>query len=770
LLRLAREDIMKDPNDTRNIAPRRGSPLWIDITAVTAVGALVLMLAVLRLRGAHYFIPARHFAVAHHLAVGQNILATPLFWAVTLMIVAGEVWRIITPGKSGPESPAASITISFAVMLYWGFPIAVLLRAIAIIIVGVVHRTSLHRVAFNAAQLSISLAAAALALAAAGIGPTPHNPWVPTGSQLLFVLFAALAYFVVNFCLVATAISLYSRTSIKTVVRANLRYQGFSHLVLFAAAPLVTVAMATGSARIVALFAFPLAAIYLNAASSVQREHQANHDELTGLCNRKLLTRQSAEALAKAAAAGTKAGFLLLDLDRSSGLKEVNDTLGHAVGDRLLQIVAQRLTRSVRPGDVVARMGGDEFAVLLPSVREVTAAREVAARLRAALSEPVRLEAMTFDMQASVGIAIYPDDAIGFDQLVRRADVAMYLAKERRSGIERYAAAADRNSADRLALVGELRRALHRGEIELHFQPKVLLGSERVIGMEALARWRHPQRGMLTATDFVHLAEQSYLMSELTDQVIGKALDQAARWWLDGLRVEVSVNIPARDLLSGRLTDLIDGALQRRGLPPGALRLDIDEHVLAGKSDQAAGTVRALADLGVGVSLDDFGTGHSSLALLTRLGVSEVKLDPKLIGEFPGSRDKTMTVRSLVNLARTLGIRSIAEGVETDAVAAALRAAGCDGAQGWFFGRPLTADQATAWLVEHVESGQRGAVGTAAPTGQTGAEIAAAPTKDLLVSDVLRVGANGQRGEPSAFPGDAGAEPGSELAGATPGG
>jgi len=291
-----------------------------------------------------------------------------------------------------------------------------------------------------------------------------------------------------------------------------------------------------------------------------------------------------------------------------------------------------------------------------------------------------------------------------------------------------------------------------------------------VIGMEALARWRHPQRGMLTATDFVHLAEQSYLMSELTDQVIGKALDQAARWWLDGLRVEVSVNIPARDLLSGRLTDLIDGALQRRGLPPGALRLDIDEHVLAGKSDQAAGTVRALADLGVGVSLDDFGTGHSSLALLTRLGVSEVKLDPKLIGEFPGSRDKTMTVRSLVNLARTLGIRSIAEGVETDAVAAALRAAGCDGAQGWFFGRPLTADQATAWLVEHVESGQRGAVGTAAPTGQTGAEIAAAPTKDLLVSDVLRVGANGQRGEPSAFPGDAGAEPGSELAGATPGG
>jgi diguanylate cyclase (GGDEF)-like protein len=787
---------MKDPNDTRNIAPRRGSPLWIDMTTVTVAGTVVLVLAVLKLRGPRYFFPAHQLTSPHHIAAAQSIVATPLFWTLALMIVAGEVWRIMTPGKSGPESPAASITISFAVMLYWGFPVAVLLRAIAIIMVGLAQRKSWHRTVFNAAQLSISLAAAGLALAAAGISPTPRHHWVPTGADLPFVLLAALAYFVVNFCLVATAVSLYSRTSVRTVVRANLRYQGFSHLVLFAAAPLVTVALATGSARIVALIAFPLTAIYVNAASSVQREHQASHDELTGLCNRKLLTRLSAEALAKAAASGSRAGFLLLDLDRSSGLKEVNDTLGHAVGDRLLQIVAQRLTRSVRPGDVVARLGGDEFAVLLPSVREVTAAREVAARLRAALSEPVRLEAMTFDMQASVGIAIYPDDAIGFDQLVQRADVAMYLAKERRSGIERYVAAADRNSADRLALVGDLRRALHRGEIELHFQPKVMLASERVIGVEALARWRHPQRGMLTAADFVCLAEQSYLMSELTDQVLGKALDQAAKWWLDGLRVEVSVNIPARDLLSTRLTDLIGRALQRRGLPPGALRLDIDEQVLAGRSEQAASTVRALADLGVGISLDDFGTGYSSLAMLTRLGVSEIKLDPTLIAELPVCREKNVTVKSLVNLARTLGIRSIGEGVETDAVAAALRAVGCEGAQGWFFCRPLNAEQATVWLAEHLRAGQAELAGAGlgltavGPASQvdtdqmdsdrmdsahmdpdqmdTGQVAAAAP--ELLVSGVLRGGGNGQRGEPASFAEGAGAEPGNELARATPGG
>jgi diguanylate cyclase (GGDEF)-like protein len=518
---------------------------------------------------------------------------------------------------------------------------------------------------------------------------------------LPLVLLAGAAYFIVNFSMVVLAISLYSRVPIGAVIRSNLRYQALSHLVLFATAPLATVAMETGSARIVALFAIPLAAIYLNAATSVQREHQANHDELTGLCNRKLLIRHTTEALARASAVGTRAGFLLLDLDRSSGLKEVNDTLGHAVGDQMLKTVAHRLTRSVRPGDVVARLGGDEFAVLLPSVREPTAAREVAARLRAALSEPVRLEAMTFDLHASVGIAIYPDDAIGFDQLMQRADVAMYLAKEQRSGIERYVPEADRNSADRLALVGDLRRALHRGEIELHFQPKVLLATGRVIGIEALARWRHPQRGMLTAADFIRLAEQSYLMSELTDQVIVKALDQAAKWWVDGMRIEVSVNVPPRDLLSDRLADLIGRELQHRGLPASALRLDVDEQVLTGKSEQAASTVRSLTDLGIGVSLDGFGTGNCSLALLTGLGISEVKLAPALITELPAYRDKSVSVKSLVSLARTLGIRSIAEGVETEAVADALRAVGCDGAQGWLYARPLTADQATRWLSEN---------------------------------------------------------------------
>jgi diguanylate cyclase (GGDEF)-like protein len=536
---------------------------------------------------------------------------------------------------------------------------------------------------------------------------------------VLALLLAAGAYFVVNFALVATAIALRTRTSIRAVTRANLRYQAAASVVLFAAAPLIAVAMGTGSPFVVGLFIFPLATIYVSAAMSVQREHQANHDELTGLVNRKLLARRAKEVLTRASDSGTKAGFLLIDLDRATGLKQVNDTLGHAVGDRLIQVVAHRLSHSVRPGDIVARLGGDEFAVLLPSVKDPAVAREVASRLRAALAEPARLETIMFQIRASIGIAVYPDDATTFEQLMQRSDVAMYVAKERGNGTERYNPDYDRNSADRLALLGDLRGTIQRREIELYFQPIVSLSDERVIGMEALARWRHPRRGVLAAADFVPLAEQSHLMSELTDQVIDKALAQTARWWGQGLTVQVSVNLPARDLLGDRLVDLITHALRRHDLPPQALRLEIDEQLLAGKAAQAAVTMRALAELGVGVSLDDFGTGYSSLAQLTGLGISEVKLDPALISGLPDSVEHAVTVKSLVRLAQSLGIRSVGEGIESEAVASALRDLGCDAAQGWHFARPLNAWTASEWLAENYPLDPRSArldrVSTAEP-------------------------------------------------------
>jgi diguanylate cyclase (GGDEF)-like protein len=421
---------MKDPNDTRDIAPRAGSPIWIYLALTSVVGAAVVVGAALVLHGA------------------QRVVGQPLFWVVAAMIVAGEIWPIVTPGKSRPEAPAASITVSFAALLYWGAPLAILLRVAGRITTGIAQRSAVHRMVFNAAQEAISLATSGLVIWAAAFNPTPDAPRQLSGHDLPIVLAAAAAYFVVNFTLVGGAIALYSRATFLSIVRESLPYQVIVHAVMLATAPLMTLAMLTGSGIMVALFALPVAALYVNAAMSVRREYQAQHDELTGLANRKLLIKRSQEALAKGALAGTRTGFLLVDLD---GFKQINDTHGHAGGDVVLQIVAYRLTHSVRPGDLVARLGGDEFAVLLPSVKEKSAAGEVAVRLRAALAEPVRLDAESLTIRASVGIAICPDDADGFDQLRRRADAAMYLAKKRRSGIERYLVGVGLDSGDQPA-------------------------------------------------------------------------------------------------------------------------------------------------------------------------------------------------------------------------------------------------------------------------------------------------------------------------------
>lgn len=672
---------MKDPNDTRDVGPRVGSPLWIHMTAVSAAGTVVLAWALTQLG-----------------ITGLDDLAhNPRFWVIAGLVVVGEVRPIMTPGKTGPDAPVVALAFSFAALLFWGFPVAALLRVISTTLVGAAQRKAPQRIVFNAAQFTLSLGAAGLALSADGLHPTPSHAWLPGGAGLPGVALAAIAFFAVNFLLVGRAIALHARAPYLRTFRSLLPYQAFANFVLLSAAPLIVVVVSR-SPLLLVLLLLPLTAIYVNAEISLQREHQAHHDELTGLCNRKLLVRKTADALAEASRSGGTVGFLLLDLDR---FKEVNDTLGHPAGDRLLRMVAHRLRHSVRPGDVVARLGGDEFAVLLPPVREVSAAREVAARLRVAIAEPIRLEGMSIEIEASVGLALFPDDATGFEQLLQRADVAMYLAKERRSGVERYVADSDRNSPARLTLLSDLRRGMDRGELELQFQPKVYLGDQRVAGMEALVRWRHPVRGIIAPGEFIPLVEQSYLMRDLTRHVVNMALAQASRWWQDGLPVQVSLNVGARDLLDTSLADTVSGGLAASGLPPEAILLEINERLLRSEPSHAAAAAESLAALGVALSLDDFGTGHSSLVWLRQLPVTEVKIDSSFVGRMLASAEDKVVVGSIVDLVRALGIRSVAEGVESDEVATALRAMGCDAAQGWHFSKPLSPAQATTWLARH---------------------------------------------------------------------
>jgi diguanylate cyclase (GGDEF)-like protein len=672
---------MRDPNDPRDNGPRIGSPLWIYLTVVTAAGAALLAVAMVALRGSGLPVLVRE----------------PLLPAIAVLCVIGELRPIVTPGKTRQDSGDTSLTFTFAALLYWGFPVAALLRLIASLLGALIGRRARFRAAFNTAQFTLSLGAAWLVLLAAGIHPRPLVPWVPTGRQLGVVALAACAYFAVNFLLVGVAVAVHERASVPATLRRLLPYQAFVSLVLLSAAPLVVVVMSR-SVLLVLLFLLPLSAVYVSAAMSLKREHQALHDELTGLPNRACLYARAAEAVAEAARQGNRVGFLLLDLDR---FKVVNDTLGHAAGDRVLKIVAHRLAHSVRPGDLVARLGGDEFAVLLPAARPGSTAREMAMRLRTALAGAIQLEGMTLQVETSIGIAFYPEDAPGVDLLVQRADVAMYLAKEHRTGVAAYSAGTDRRSAAPASLLGDLRRGLDHGELELHYLPKVSLPGGRTCGMEALIRWRHPQRGMILPGEFIHAAQRSSLMHDLTAFVVDAALSQAAHWHRDGLGVQMCLNLTDRDLLDNRLTGMISGSLEAYGLDPADVMLEIGEGVLAGEPAQAISAVHALAALGVAICIDDFGTASSSLPRLKRLPVSEVKVDASFVTKLFDVADNEPIVRSLVGLVRALGIRSVAEGVETAEVATALTAMGCDAAQGWCFSRPLDPPAASQWLAGH---------------------------------------------------------------------
>ncbi|GAA0921448.1 cyclic Di-GMP phosphodiesterase RmdB [Nonomuraea longicatena] len=669
--------LMADPNDTRDIGPRPGTPLWAFLAGISVLGLTALVVALL----------------GHDLVALAELARTPLFWVLAVLVVLGELRPVMLSSAASVGGTHPSTMFTFAVLLHLGLPTAVLMQVVAVVMNGIVTRKSWHRVIFNVAQSTLALTASAAVLGLFGVAPSPAAPWVPSGADLLAIALAGVAYFVVRALLVCGAVALHERRSMLRVLRATSGPQALVYSALLGLAPLVVVVM-NHSPGLVPMFVAPLAAVYFTATLSMRRDHQAMHDELTGLPNRKLLSVSTEEALAEARD-GERVGFFLLDLH---GLKQVNDTLGHPVGDRLLQLMAHRLTHSVRPGDVVARLGGDEFAVLLPKIRDVQAAREVAARLRVALTESVRLEGMSFDLDGAVGIALYPDHAPDFELLLQRADVAMYQAKEARTGVELYQADKDRNSPERLGLFGELRRALESGQLDLHYQPKVDLEDGRVIGMEALLRWDHPTRGRIPPAEFIPLAEQSYLMRQLTEYVIDRALAQAARWWHLGLRVQLAVNISARDLLDSALPDQLAVGLARYRLPPVAIQLEVTERVLTG--EQAHETIRALAVLGVPLSLDDFGTGYSSLIRLQRLVVSEVKIDASFVTRIGESADDERIVRSIVDLVRSLGLRSVAEGVESEDIAARLRAMGCDLGQGWFYSEPMPSPEATAWLGE----------------------------------------------------------------------
>ncbi len=448
-----------------------------------------------------------------------------------------------------------------------------------------------------------------------------------------------------------------------------------------------------GTRELLAQLALEGTVVVDNARLRAVERYDATHDALTGLLNRKAFLDALESQLEEAERTGSSIAVLLLDLDR---FKEVNDYLGHLHGDALLVDVATRLKSSLRQGDSLARLGGDEFALMLTTGATRAGAEIVAGKIATGLDSAFEVGGHTLHVDASVGVALYPDHALDATSLLQRADTAMYTAKRSGVGHAVYDRSVEGRAAEALGLLGELRRALQGArELRLHYQPKVDLRTGRVCGVEALVRWAHPRHGLLGPDRFVPLAEETGLVRALTSFVVPEALAQVRSWRAAGIDLRVAVNISARDVSDRELPAKVAQWLDGEGLEGSSLVVEVTERTVMDDRSNAAGALESLRALGVEVSLDDFGSGYSSLAYLESLPVDEIKIDRQFLCL---GRSRRSVVRSIIALGHDLDMRVVAEGVETLEHAEWLARMGCDEAQGYHFSRPLPAVELERWI------------------------------------------------------------------------
>ena len=423
---------------------------------------------------------------------------------------------------------------------------------------------------------------------------------------------------------------------------------------------------------------------------------QARTDDLTGLPNRRLFLETLDRDLHRRDSRAPMA-VAIVDLDR---FKEINDSFGHHLGDRLLQMVADRLAKAVGTAGVLARLGGDEFGVFLPAA-SVDRAREVATGMLTALRRPFDLEQIILHVDASIGVAVHPDHGTDRCTLLRHADMAMYTAKNDHSGVAVASGGTDDDTGRRrLTTMEELRTGMERGELLLHYQPQLDIASGVVSGVEALVRWNHPSRGLVYPDGFLPLAEHAGLMGRLTLQVLEMAVEQCRVWRAAGLDLSVAVNLSASNLQDEALPGYVADVLARHGVPPDALHLEVTEEILMRDAVRATKILTAVRALGVRLAVDDYGTGYSSLAYLHALPVDDLKLDRAFVTHCDTDPRSAAIVKSTVELAHNLDMRMIAEGVENEAVLDHLRRWDCDLVQGYHLSRPQAPDRLTPWLLE----------------------------------------------------------------------
>ena len=613
------------------------------------------------------------------------------FGGLSAALILGELLPVTIPRRGGDEAITLSTSFTMALLLAGGFAPALIAQGSASIIQDVVSRKPWWRVLFNVAQYALSMAAALSVMRLLGAGSRIGTPHPFTSGDLPAVLLGSAAFFVVNNGLVGAAVALYQDVPLLRYFRNDVSFAAVTGSVLLFLAPIVVAATAY-SPVLLPLFAAPMLAIYNAGRQAVRSEHAAHHDSLTGLPNR---TAFHATVSANLQHEGARSCVLLMDLDR---FKEVNDTLGHRYGDLLLRQVAERLHGDVGERDEIARLGGDEFAIFGPG-RGRDAAVTLARRVAESLRDPFELDQIVVDAQASVGIALFPDDGRDVETLLQKADVAMYRAKDTHADVALYEERHDHHSPAKLALTADLRAAVDNDEIVVWFQPVLDLQHDEVTAVEALVRWEHPDLGLLMPGSFIDMAEHTNLIKPLTQKVLELSLQQVAAWEQMSIDVVVAVNVSSRVLIDRDFTARVLAALHRANVDAHRLKLEVTESTLMADPVTARGVLRDLDAHGIEISIDDFGTGYSSLAYLAELPVSEVKIDRSFVSRMAAGSSETIIVNSTIDLAHHLGLRTIAEGVEDLALLPDLEALGCDAVQGFAISRPLPGHAATDWLL-----------------------------------------------------------------------
>lgn len=632
---------------------------------------------------------------------GQWVVAVPGQWTVLLVLstalVAGEL-RPIPISRAGDHTDFITISTTFAVALVILGPVSVALVAqcVAVVLDFFPNRTRLRNLTFNVCQYVLTVTVSrwvftAIAGHVAFGGPyalfDPRQP-----RQLLAGFAAGLAFLVVNHTLISTVLALQRRTSVLEVIVSDIRFQALTSAVLVSMGPMAALTVQI-QWLMLPLLGAPLVAVYRSAQLAVERQRQAQHDALTGLSNRELFRERSTVALSDTLQSGGHLAVMMVDLDH---FKQVNDTLGHQVGDELIVEVARRLEVATPPGATVARLGGDEFAVLLPDVTGLGHAEAVAGHLLDQLGGSFQAGGMRLAVQASIGIALAPEHGDDVHTLMRRADVALYEAKKERARCSSYRPEADENTPQRLEIAGDLLVAVDECQFFLEYQPKLHLASGIVEGVEALVRWNDPRRGVIGPDDFIPHAESTGLITAITWFVLDESLEQLAQWRGRGVDVTMAINLSTRHLTDLDLPGRIAAALAGHGVPPDRLIVEVTESGVMSDPQRAVGVIKGLRSVGVSVSVDDYGTGQTSLAYLQRLDVDELKIDRQfIVGLDPTSSDGVI-VSSTIDMGHNLGLRIVAEGVEDAATLHWLTRAGCDVAQGFHVGRPMSAGQ-----VEH---------------------------------------------------------------------